>query len=121
MGGTEWSKVNKDLLVKLLENWSFQVTLNANDTFYYASADATSVDSTDLGKLLEVYEKFGDDGVLAFQAKLRKEQVLRQLQTDKYHEALAFLSDWIPYEDQPLVKDDEDECLCGDRCLCRTP
>jgi hypothetical protein len=81
---TNWSRVNSELLVKLLCDHSFAIILNANDTFYYASADATTVDSEDIWKLLQVYAKYGDDGVLAFQAKIRDEEVLGQLITNKY-------------------------------------
>ena len=97
---TDWARINSELLVKLLCDHSFAIELNANDTFYYSSADATTVDSQDVWKLLQVYEKYGDDGVNAFMAKLRDEEVLGQLINDKYKEAKKFLKDWTPFESQ---------------------
>lgn len=127
--GEPLSEFDKGLLVELLETWVDSIILNANGFFEstekakYTCADGTSVDPPDIGKLLEVYEKFGDDGVLAFQSKLRKtytvsdsivkmteDQVLKQFQTDSYRAALDLLSGWIPFEDRSL-DDDCDDCL----------
>ena len=97
---TDFNTINKSKLVELIDEWTFGVELNANDTFAYVCADSTFVDSTDLWKLVEVYEKFGNPGVLAFQAHIRKEEPLKELITDKYKEARKYLKNFIPFEDQ---------------------
>lgn len=50
---------------------SFKLTLNANDLFYYATADATEVDSDDFPMLVQAVIKFGSAGEAAFQSKVR--------------------------------------------------
>ncbi len=90
--------IDPEKLKKALIEHSFWIHLNANDTFYYASADATQVELHDLPKLIEMYDMFGDDGVLAFQAHLRNEQPLKQLITNGYKKAKAYIKDWKPFE-----------------------
>lgn len=89
-------KEKYDLLRKLLSEEVFFILLNANDTFAYACADVTSVESEDLDKLLEVYEKFGSSGMIAVQACIRKQEPLVQHRTTLYEEAKAYLKDWVP-------------------------
>lgn len=100
-------------LIKFCANHAFSLTINANDTFYYASADATEVDSMDVEKLLEVYELFGDWGVTAFQAHLRKEKPIGKL-TDEYHKALEYLKDYVSFgceasDDKPAFMKETDD------------
>lgn len=70
----------------------WHVAVSCNDTFYYASADAWSFKPKDVGKVKDVYDKWGLDGVVALCAVARKETPLKQLQTAKYHEAYAELA-----------------------------
>jgi hypothetical protein len=83
-----------DPLFKMLEKYCFEVSVNCNDTFYYACADAERVDIQDLPKMLEVEEKFGGDGINAFCSLIRGEDVLKELQSDKYFAAKEYLKDY---------------------------
>lgn len=85
------------LLRSFLEENVFFILLGANDTFAYACADITQMCVEDLDKALELYEKYGCDGVIAFQAHIRKADPLRQLQTEKYKEARKLLKDYVLY------------------------
>lgn len=85
-----------DKLAALLLHNAFSIQLNANDTFGYACADSVDVSVFDLPKLLEVEEKFGPDGVNAFMALVREQEVLKELQSDKYWEAAEYLYDYKP-------------------------
>jgi len=83
-------------VAKYLYDNAFAIELNANDTFGYACADSVRVSIEDLPKLLEMDEKFGNDGTLAFMALVEGCDVLKELQSDKYHEAVAYLKGYRP-------------------------
>jgi hypothetical protein len=88
---------SENKVVSLLYGNAFTFTLNANDTFGYACADAVEVAIEDIPKLLEVYEKFGNDGINAFMSRVRDgEDVLPELQNDQYRAAVEFLSTYKP-------------------------
>jgi hypothetical protein len=84
------------VVAKYLYDNAFTFQLNANDTFGYACADSVSVAIEDLPKLLEVEEKFGGDGTLAFMALVEGCEVLKELQSARYHEAVAYLKTYRP-------------------------
>jgi hypothetical protein len=82
--------------VKFLSDHAFRISLNANDTFGYACAEAVEVAVEDLPKLLEVEKLFGADGVTAFMSVVEKAPVLKELQTEGYLKALEHLKDYRP-------------------------
>jgi len=85
-----------DRLAALLLHNAFSIQLNANDTFGYACADSVDISVFDVPELLAVEEKFGVDGVNAFMALVREQEVLPELQTEKYWLAAEYLSDYKP-------------------------
>jgi hypothetical protein len=87
-------------LRNLLSEQVFWLYLNANDTFHYATADAERfvMEESNLDKLIEVYERWGRDGVVALMASIRGDDPLPQLRTPAYQEAWEYLSGW-EYED----------------------
>jgi len=85
--------------LKFLKEYAHYIEINANDTFYYASADTTSVDVWDLWKAVEVESLYGAAGVIAFQAKIRDEEPLETWQTEKYKQAKEYLKSWVPHVD----------------------
>jgi len=90
----ELAQVSK--VAEFLYKNAFTFTLNANDTFGWACADAVDVAITDLPKLLEMDEKFGNDGICAFMALIREEDVMPEAQGDNYKAAVAYLKDYLP-------------------------
>lgn len=65
-----------------------------NDTFYYASADAEEIDLGEVELLEDVYNKFDECGVVAWCSLKRGEQKpLKELISDKYHDAMIYLKD----------------------------
>ena len=74
-----------------LNKFCFNVVINCNDTFHYASADSQEVDIQDLDKLIETYEKFGDSGVHAFLSLIRNYDCLKELKSDQYFKAKEYL------------------------------
>ena len=83
-------------LLDFLGDYTFGIILNANDTFGWACADITNIDIEDLPALLDVYQRFGGDGVIAFQAHYRDEVPIGPLKTDAYKLAMEYLKDFIP-------------------------
>lgn len=98
MNYSDWLKLDKTKLVCILGDWATRIVLNANDIFSYACSASVEVDIADIYKLVEVYTQFGDDGVLAFMAKLKDQDILSRRQSSKYHEAKKYLKDWEPFE-----------------------
>lgn len=64
--------------------------VNSSDTFYYACSDSTEFDLTDTADLIEMFDKFGTTGLIAWCARDRNEKPLKELIDDKYHEAFAY-------------------------------
>lgn len=83
-------------VVDFLYNNANTFTLNANDTFAYACSDSVDIVIEDLPKLLEVFDKYGNDGINAFMALVREQEVLKELQDDKYLAAVEYLKDYKP-------------------------
>lgn len=73
------------------KNWDdgWHPYINCNDTFYYASADATAIDEGQEKAIKSAFEKYGWDGVVAWCALMRNEQPLKERRTEKYLEARA--------------------------------
>ena len=82
--------------VGVLYDLANTISLNANDTFGYACAESVDIMIEDLPMLLEVQEKFGYDGVNAFMALVTEQEVLKELQSEKYFEAAEYLHDYEP-------------------------
>lgn len=98
--------------------------INCSDTFYYASADGTSIPIGREHEVREMYEKFGWAGVTAWCALLRNEEPLKEHQSDEYKAARKYLEMQEGYlvmaeEDQQIIKefeqvDDESwDCVNG--------
>jgi hypothetical protein len=66
-------------------------SLNANDTFGYATAYSVDFDAEDLPSLLDLYDRFGHAGVTAWMAQEEKLAPLKELQTAEYKAARDFL------------------------------
>ena len=54
-------------LLKLLDG-AFYVTFNMNDTFYWASGDSCEMPISDLKTILELYDEYGYNIVIAYEA-----------------------------------------------------
>ena len=81
---------------EFLKKYCFWISINMNDTFGWACADYEQVDIEDIPKILEIEERFGSDGVNAFCAGIRGEDVMDhpELRTQQYYEAKKFLADY---------------------------
>lgn len=93
-------------LYELLTDHAPWFHLSANDTFAYATADATRIYCTpwNLLKLIDLYERFHWAGVVAFQSVVREQtgrgpfEPLERYVTDSYRVARALLDGW-EYQD----------------------
>lgn len=83
-------------IVDLLYGNANLIVLNANDTFGWGCADAVEIMVEDLPKLLEVKKLYGNDGINAFMALVRREDVMDECQNKTYWEAKKFLKDYRP-------------------------
>lgn len=81
----------------LVEN-SFSIESNCSDTFYYASADSTTLYWEDHEWALPIIERF-TDGDLAVFAYMRNEEVIEPRRSESYKAALEILR-----ENKPEVK-----------------
>lgn len=73
---------------KLVFDCAFQVTLNANDFFNYACADAVTIDMWDLEEwVLPIVQEHGLSGIHACMAFIRKEMPIKPWQTEKFKAA----------------------------------
>jgi hypothetical protein len=91
---TNWPRIDAKLLISFMEDYVTRVTICANDIFVPA-ADAENIDTEDIWKLLEVYEKFGDGGVTAFMNVLNKCEPMKV--TNDYLKAKEYLKDFVPF------------------------
>lgn len=73
----------------LVEDGSFVILLNMNDTFAWATADAERMPTEDIKHVLPLYQKYGDDALNAYAAVKRNCDVMDhpKLRTDKYYAA----------------------------------
>lgn len=62
-----------------------------NDTFYYSTADCEEIEPHELTKVRDLYDKYGYNGVIAWVAHKRGEDILEQLENEKYLTALKEL------------------------------
>jgi len=72
------------------DGW-FHPFILCNDTFGYACADAEEVGEHDVDVLTEVFKKYEWDGVIAFVSKKRGVEVIKELRTERYKEAMEYL------------------------------
>lgn len=73
------------------------VTFNLNDCFDYAMADAESVymdQEANQDALVKVFREYGFDGLMAYAAKIRGREPLRELRTPAYQQATDALDGW---------------------------
>ena len=90
------------------------INVCCNDVFSWATAEQTTVDIMDLKKLLEIEAKYGCDGVYAFCAKIKEQEVLEELQTEKYLKAKEELKSYILFENvSPEIPLDDWKALCS--------
>jgi hypothetical protein len=78
-----------------IEDWDngWHAAVNCNDTFYYASADATAFEPHEAKEIRRVFEQWGWDGVVAWCAIRRGEEPLSELRTSTHLEAVASLKE----------------------------
>ena len=98
----DWKTIVAELLKKFIENNVFYLTMNANDTFGFATADAVEMNVDDIWMALQVYEKYGQDGVTAFMSKIEGAEPLKELRTNKYKLAMKHMKDFIPHEKREI-------------------
>lgn len=67
----------------------WHAAVNCNDTFYYASADATDLAPGHEHEVRAAFDQWGWAGVVAWCAIERGQEPLEQLQTDEYRQARA--------------------------------
>jgi sugar/nucleoside kinase (ribokinase family) len=77
---------------------------NLNDTFSYATADTErlymdgaedeEVEKTNQAMLVDVFIRWGAEGVWAYCAKVRGDHVNPTLHNARYEEALAYMEGW---------------------------
>lgn len=79
---------------EMLQETCFTVRVNCNDTFGYACADSEDIDVEDLPIMLELYQKFGWEGVIALCSKIRKCDPLSEVRNDKFKEAQEYIKDY---------------------------
>ena len=72
---------------KLLLKYAFAVTLNANDFFGFACADAVEMDTADFSWALPIIVKYKDDGVNAVMSYIAKCKPLEEYQTPEFKQA----------------------------------
>jgi hypothetical protein len=93
--------------------------VNCNDTFYYACSDFTEFDVADSAELVEMFDKFGTTGLIAWCARDRNEKPLKEYIDDKYNEAFAYAAKfYAPEYDYVLLcsqeqKDELETALQG--------
>ncbi len=98
--------VDQNILYKMLNASAFHVTLNMNDTFGWATADAEDIAVEDIPKLVDVYQKFGHAGVDAFAALQRGYDVMDHpaVRTQVYYAAKAYLKDYEFHGEEYMMK-----------------
>lgn len=103
--------VDPNILYKLIYNCAFHLTLNMNDTFGWATADAEDVCDIDIPKLVEVYQKFGSSGVDAFAAMQRGYDVMDHaaVRTPLYYAAKEYLKDFEFHGDDYMMRKYEEK------------
>ena len=72
-----------------VSNWTngWSVAVNCNDTFYYACADAESLEPGRVHEVKAAFEKWGWPGVVAWTAIKRDGDPIKELCTPAYYEA----------------------------------
>ncbi len=63
-------------LRKFVSEYAFGLSLNANDIFSYATAEACEVIEEDIDRLLEIEARWGWQGILAYMASVKKRKPL---------------------------------------------
>lgn len=87
---------------ELVMDGSFQITLNMNDTFAFASADAEDMPTYDIKHVVPLFQQYGHDALNAYAAVKRGYDVMDDpsLRTSGYYDAkakLLVLKSNIPY------------------------
>ena len=89
------SKEREEALQILLK-YSFSITLNANDFFGFAVADAVELDVADLKWALPFIVKYKDDGVNAVMSYVAQCKPLKEYQTKEFKQALKEITKLEP-------------------------
>jgi hypothetical protein len=94
--GVEYEVVTYDIIergaetpLEILMDWSFDMTLNANDFFQYACADGVKFSTDDLWIMLPLIKKHGHSGVKAVMSYIRKQKPIRP--DSNYNEAMTYI------------------------------
>ena len=85
--------LSKDALKLSIRDEEICLWLLMNDTFYYASADGEDVSLEELPVVLEIYNKYNENGLTAWVAHKRNEPPLDPLITKTYLEAKEYLEE----------------------------
>lgn len=67
--------------------FGWTAAVNCNDTFFYASADAEELAPSEAHKVRDYYDRYGWAGVVAWAAKQRNMEPLKELQDENYQAA----------------------------------
>ena len=85
---SEWDSHNKNY------GKYFSPAVLCNDTFYYSGGDAEEIDLSEVLHLEDVYNKFGEDGVVAWVSRKRGGlEPLKELQSEQYCKAVEYLKE----------------------------
>lgn len=78
---------------KVLHGGSFEIQINANDFFHYASAQSVGIDSNDFDWVLDHIEKYGNTGLDACIAYIQNQEPIKPHRTEDFNKALQELLD----------------------------
>jgi hypothetical protein len=91
----EKTKYELDALKTIL-NYSHSITLNANDFFGYACADAIDLDICDLFWVIPIVQKYGYDGIAASMYYIRKCKPIEPIINEKFEQAYKEIEELKP-------------------------
>jgi hypothetical protein len=94
--GNKQTRTSELEAYKELMEWTQWLTLNANDFFGFACADAVEVDPLDLEWIIPIIQKYKGDGVAAVMSFIRKCKPLKSHHTKEFKKAYKELEKLNP-------------------------
>lgn len=94
---------------KFISEHCHGIILNANDTFGYACSEECVVDTPDIPKLMEMYEKYGISGIDAMMAKIMDCDVISPRRSKEYKLARKELKEYSLFENMNLENEEQKE------------
>jgi len=73
----------------LTDDSTVKILANMNDTFYYATADNECIDPQEISTVVDLYQRYGFDGIVAWAAKKRNQKPIYE--NEKLNQAITFL------------------------------